>query len=70
MSLHGSPKIYYSTYSEEFIAALASRIQADAETGRQVWCIFDNTTLGAATRNAAELGDLYALRRAAGSTLA
>ncbi|HEX3556456.1 MAG TPA: DUF72 domain-containing protein [Thermoanaerobaculia bacterium] len=62
--LHGSPKIYYSAYSAEFIAVLASRIQADAEADRQVWCIFDNTTLGAATRNASELQELCALRRA------
>ncbi len=62
--LHGSPKIYYSAYSEEFIATLASRLQGDAEAGRQVWCIFDNTTLGAAIRNALELQELYALCRA------
>ncbi|MEA2602735.1 MAG: hypothetical protein QOF89_3727 [Acidobacteriota bacterium] len=63
--LHGSPKMYYSEYSEEYIAALASRIQGDTGAGRQVWCIFDNTTLGAATRNALELRRLYAARRAA-----
>lgn len=53
--LHGSPRMYYSAYSEEYIAALASRVQADAGAGRDVWCIFDNTTLGAATRNALDL---------------
>jgi uncharacterized protein YecE (DUF72 family) len=53
--LHGSPRIYYSEYPEEYIAALASRLQADATAGRTVWCIFDNTTLGAATRNALDL---------------
>jgi uncharacterized protein YecE (DUF72 family) len=53
--LHGSPRIYYSPYSGEDIAALASRIRADAEAGRTVWCIFDNTTLGAATANALDL---------------
>lgn len=53
--LHGSPRIYYSTYSGEDIAALASRIRTDAEAGRTVWCIFDNTTLGAATSNALDL---------------
>lgn len=66
--LHGSPKIYYSAYSEEYVAALASRIQADAGEGRPVWCIFDNTTLGAATRNALELRALYAASRAASIT--
>ena len=53
--LHGSPRMYYSAYSEEYIVALASRIRADAAAGRNVWCIFDNTTLGAATRNALDL---------------
>jgi uncharacterized protein YecE (DUF72 family) len=66
--LHGSPRIYYSAYSEEYIAALASRLQADAGEGRSVWCIFDNTTLGAATRNALELRALYAARSAASIT--
>lgn len=53
--LHGSPRIYYSAYSEEYITALASRIRSDEAAGRDVWCIFDNTTLGAATRNALDL---------------
>ncbi len=51
--LHGSPRTYYSEYSEEFLAALAARLQA--EPGRPVWCIFDNTALGAATANALDL---------------
>jgi uncharacterized protein YecE (DUF72 family) len=53
--LHGSPKIYYSEYSEEYVAALAARLGGDAAAGRDVWCVFDNTTLGAATRNALDL---------------
>ncbi len=53
--LHGSPRTYYSAYSEEHIIALASRIREAAEAGRQAWCIFDNTTLGAATGNALDL---------------
>ena len=47
--LHGSPKIYYSAYSDDFIAALADRVTNDATDSRDVWVIFDNTTLGAAT---------------------
>jgi uncharacterized protein YecE (DUF72 family) len=53
--LHGSPRMYYSAYSEEYIDTLASQIQTDAAARRNVWCIFDNTTLGAATRNALDL---------------
>ena len=51
--LHGSPRTYYSAYSEEFLAALAARLQVEAEG--PAWCIFDNTTLGAATGNALDL---------------
>lgn len=53
--LHGSPRMYYSAYSEESIGALASQVRTDAAAGRNVWCIFDNTALGAATRNALDL---------------
>lgn len=50
--LHGSPKVYYSTYTPEYIRALAAQLRAE---GRSAWCIFDNTTLGAATGNALAL---------------
>jgi uncharacterized protein YecE (DUF72 family) len=53
--LHGSPKVYYSSYSDEFIHRLADRLRQETREQRTVWCIFDNTTLGAATRNALDL---------------
>lgn len=53
--LHGSPRIYYSDYSAEYLDDLAARIRRDAEAGRDVWCIFDNTASGAATGNALDL---------------
>ncbi|MGI9090673.1 MAG: DUF72 domain-containing protein [Gemmatimonadaceae bacterium] len=53
--LHGSPKVYYSAYTEQYIESLAIHIQRDLTEGRLVWCIFDNTTLGAATRNALDV---------------
>ncbi|MDP9099515.1 MAG: DUF72 domain-containing protein [Verrucomicrobiota bacterium] len=53
--LHGSPKVYYSSYSDEYIHRLADRLKREAKEGRTVWCIFDNTTLGAATGNAFDL---------------
>ncbi len=53
--LHGSPKMYYSAYTEQYIESLAARIGADRAQERSVWCIFDNTTLGAAARNGLEL---------------
>lgn len=49
---HGSPAIYRSSYGEEAIAPLASRLlAADVES----WAIFDNTASGAATGNALAL---------------
>jgi uncharacterized protein YecE (DUF72 family) len=53
--LHGSPRMYYSAYSKEYLESLAARLQADRATGRNVWCIFDNTAFDAATRNALDL---------------
>jgi uncharacterized protein YecE (DUF72 family) len=53
--LHGSPKIYYSSYSNEYINRLAERLKREAKEERTVWCVFDNTTLGAATSNALAL---------------
>ena len=58
--LHGSPKVYYSSYSEEFIDRLADRVRREAAEARAIWCIFDNTTLGAATRNALDLSNALA----------
>ncbi|MEJ7593115.1 MAG: DUF72 domain-containing protein [Planctomycetaceae bacterium] len=49
--LHGSPRIYYSSYTDDDIAALVKKLRGHAE-GRTAWCIFDNTAFGAATVNA------------------
>ncbi|MNT03028.1 hypothetical protein D3C72_1375460 [compost metagenome] len=51
---HGSPRMYYSDYSAEAIAELATRM-ARHPRASEVWCIFDNTTLGYATGNALAL---------------
>ena len=53
--LHGSPRIYWSDYEPERIAALAERLRWAAAPEVDRWCIFDNTTLGAATGNALAL---------------
>ena len=55
--LHGSPRIYYSSYEPERLGAQARRIERDLAAGRDVWCIFDNTTLNAACGNALDLRD-------------
>ena len=53
--LHGSPRMYYSSYPPEYITALSERLRDDAAGGREVWCIFDNTASGAAAANALHL---------------
>lgn len=47
--LHGSPRVYWSRYTPEFLAAMARSLEDGA------WCIFDNTASGAALENALEL---------------
>lgn len=53
--LHGSPHIYHSSYSENFLARIAEQLDADRASGRRGWCIFDNTASGAAIENALTL---------------
>lgn len=50
--LHGSPRIYYSAYSREYLAAIAEVLARDAAAGVETWCIFDNTAAFAATGDA------------------
>ena len=52
--LHGSPRIYRSSYEEERIATFAAAI---GDAGVPAWCIFDNTASSAATGNALDLAD-------------
>lgn len=41
--LHGSPRIYYSTYADAYLEQLGRDMAAHAAAGREVWIIFDNT---------------------------
>jgi uncharacterized protein YecE (DUF72 family) len=50
--LHGSPRIYYSAYSAEYLTAIAEVLARDAAAGVDTWCIFDNTAAFAATGDA------------------
>jgi uncharacterized protein YecE (DUF72 family) len=52
--LHGSPRMYYSSYPDNFLNALASQI-TELTANAQVWCIFDNTAAGFAASNALAL---------------
>ena len=53
--LHGWPHVYYSTYRPEYLASLADRLRLQLASGKTVWCVFDNTALGAAASNALDL---------------
>jgi uncharacterized protein YecE (DUF72 family) len=50
--LHGSPRIYYSEYGDARLATFAGALNPNAA---QTWVIFDNTALGAATKDALAL---------------
>ena len=53
--LHGSPRMYHSSYGTKTLQALADRLREAADGGAEVWCLFDNTAAGAAVDNALEL---------------
>lgn len=57
--LHGSPRMYYSAYSDEFLASLVPLLKQAAQTG-EAWVMFDNTAHGHALANAMELQRLVA----------
>ena len=54
--LHGSPKIYYSEYSKDFLQELADFLLTHPAKEKVV--IFDNTASGAAIKNALELMEI------------
>jgi uncharacterized protein YecE (DUF72 family) len=53
--LHGSPRIYYSSYEDDYLVGLANKLRGLQRRRIPTWCIFDNTALGAATSNALSL---------------
>ena len=53
--MHGSPRMYYSSYSDRVLEDLAGRLRQAQSHAHSVWCIFDNTTSGAAIENALAL---------------
>lgn len=53
--LHGSPEIYRSSYTDDYLARLATRLSAMRQDKQAVWCVFDNTAEGAALENALSL---------------
>ena len=53
--LHGSPRVYYSSYSDDYLRDLGADMALHAQAGRDVWCIFDNTASSASVPNALTL---------------
>lgn len=50
--LHGSPRMYYSNYDENYLRGVAAELEGQRRSSRQAWCIFDNTAHGFAIPNA------------------
>jgi uncharacterized protein YecE (DUF72 family) len=67
--LHGNPRVYYSSYPDDYLQALAADMDAHAAAGRTVWCIFDNTASGAAVPNALTLLHAQGRHAAAGNAI-
>jgi uncharacterized protein YecE (DUF72 family) len=63
LRLHGSPRMYYSSYETTLLRALADRILQAQADGAEVWCMFDNTASGAAAGDALQLQRLLEERR-------
>jgi uncharacterized protein YecE (DUF72 family) len=62
--LHGSPRMYYSSYSRAFLSDLAKQI-SDTDSRTEQWCVFDNTALHEAWSNGIQLRRLLSGRRSA-----
>lgn len=62
--LHGSPRIYYSSYPDDYLEKMAADMAVHAAAGRDVWCVFDNTASGAAVPNALVLRSAGGIRPA------
>jgi uncharacterized protein YecE (DUF72 family) len=56
--LHGSPRIYYSSYKPAALEQLHREMLASRSQARTTWCIFDNTAAAAALGNALALAAL------------
>jgi uncharacterized protein YecE (DUF72 family) len=55
--LHGSPRMYYSAYTREYLANLSNQIQTLRKSSKEVWCLFDNTARHASWGNALSLAE-------------
>ena len=53
--LHGTPRIYYSRYSPEYVESVRRELARQTAAGRTAWCVFDNTAAFEAVPNALQL---------------
>ncbi|KIQ96304.1 DUF72 domain-containing protein [Lysobacter sp. A03] len=58
--LHGSPRMYYSSYEDAVLQKLAPQLLQRGRARSPAWCIFDNTAGGHAVEDAARLQALVA----------
>lgn len=56
--LHGSPRIYYSNYTEEDLETWAEALRPELAAGHDCYVYFDNTAAGHAPVNACRLQEL------------
>lgn len=59
--LHGTPRMYYSSYTDDVLQGVAEKLLS-VPIQNNVWCIFDNTAMGAAFYNAFTLQRMIAKR--------
>ena len=55
LRLHGSPRIYYSSYEAPFLDKVSARMLDTLHANTEAWCIFGNTAAGEAIPNALSL---------------
>lgn len=56
--LHGSPRVYYTSYDDQRLVDLAVQLAKGQEAAIPSWCVFDNTASGAALTDATRLRSL------------
>jgi uncharacterized protein YecE (DUF72 family) len=66
--LHGSPRLYWSSYTDAYLRALTVQMTSERTGSSQLWCIFDNTAAGAAWLNARAINKRLAARAGASRT--
>ena len=55
--LHGSPRVYRSSYDDGRLDLYAALLREERLAGREAWCMFDNTAASAAVGDASGLLD-------------